>query len=73
MEELISDHLQLGLKGNQELGPITEVTVLEISGTDKIRELYRAIWGFPGTPNGIESATKKETENGRGSSGGFKK
>ena len=57
---------QLKLKANQDANPITEVAVLKINETDKIRELYRAICEIPETPNETELKMKKETEmNGK--------
>ena len=47
MEEAILDQCQLKRKENKDVGPITEVAVLEINETGKIRELYRAICEIP--------------------------
>ena len=47
MDELISDHCQLGFKENQDAGPITEAAVLKVNESNKIREIYRAILEIP--------------------------
>ena len=47
--EVISDQCQKKLKENQDAGRITEVAVLGINESGKIREIYRAIGEIPET------------------------
>ena len=47
MGELILDKRQLTFKANQDVGSITEVTVLKVMGPNKIRDLYRSICEIP--------------------------
>ena len=47
MEEAILGHLQVKLKENRDAGSITEVAVLKVNETNKIRELYRGICEIP--------------------------
>ena len=45
------------------MGSITEVAVLKINETARIREIYRLICELPENPNEIELRTKQETES----------
>ena len=47
MEEVIADQCQFKLKENQEANPITESDVLKVQEANKIRDIYRAIFGIP--------------------------
>ena len=65
-EEAILDHLQVKLTGNQDVNLITESEVLQISETDKIRELYRALSEIPETAKGKNwKKSKKFRKNGK--------
>ena len=57
---MISDQCQVKLQGNQDVNLITEAAVLEISETNKIRELYRAISEIPETEKEKELKVKQE-------------
>ena len=50
MGEVISGEFHLRLKENQELNFLTEKSVLKVQETNKIRELFRAIFEFPENP-----------------------
>ena len=53
---------QQKLKENQDVGRITEVAVLKINETDKIREHYRAIGGIPETEKERKVNKSQEVE-----------
>ena len=59
-EEVISDHRQVELGGNQDVNLITDAAVLEIRETTKIRELYRALSEIPETAKAKELKVKQE-------------
>ena len=56
--ELILDQCQLKFKENQDVGAITEVAVLKVSGANEIRVLCRAIWEIP--ENRVKSNRNEE-------------
>ena len=60
--EVISDQRQKKLKGNQDVGRITEVTVLQINETGEIRELYRTLGEIPETEKEKEVHQRREVE-----------
>ena len=47
MEEVIPDQRQWKFKENQDLGSITEVAVLKVKETSKIRDLYWPVCEIP--------------------------
>ena len=49
MGALILDQCQLKFKENQDAGAITEVAVLKVNGSIKIRDLYRGYGKFQKT------------------------
>ena len=71
LEEVISDQCQRNLKENQVVGRITEVAVLEINETNKIRELYRGIGEIPETEKEKDANKRQEVENGWAAMGGI--
>ena len=52
MEEVIPGHCQFRLKGDKDAGPITEVEVLKINESGKIREIFWALFRNSGKSNG---------------------
>ena len=63
MEEMILDQRQFEFKENQDAGSITEVAVLEVNETNRIRGLCGAIFEIPANPKEIELKTKHEVED----------
>ena len=54
------------LKENKDANAITEVAVLKVEETNRIRELYREIFEIPENPIAIELGMGREIDDGRG-------
>ena len=67
--EVILDQCQQKLKGKQDLGRITEVAVLKINDTNKIRERYRPIGEIPEAEKGRKANKRQEAESEWGGMG----
>ena len=60
LEEVILDQRQQNSEENQDVGRITEVAVLEINETNRIRELYREFCEIPETEKEKDVSKRQE-------------